>query len=128
MSTEGVDDDEEIILYILNSEQVNEETKEMYISLLKTVLHDLSKVMDANCRDDLLNRHLVDESAENICEYFSKQSLTEVLIRFINEISNELDFSLVDYDENIIQQFAEYIQASNKIVDTHYRSIDYCRI
>ena len=123
MSTEGVDDDEEIILYILNSEQVNEETKEMYISLLKTVLHDLSKVMDANCRDDLLNRHLVDESAENICEYFSKQSLTEVLIRFINEISNELDFSLVDYDENIIQQFAEYIQASNKIVDTHYRSI-----
>ncbi len=92
MSTEGVDDDEEIILYILNSEQVNEETKEMYISLLKTVLHDLSKVMDANCRDDLLNRHLVDESAENICEYFSKQSLTEVLIRFINEISNELDF------------------------------------
>ena len=71
MSTEGVDDDEEIILYILNSEQVNEETKEMYISLLKTVLHDLSKVMDANCRDDLLNRHLVDESAENICEYFS---------------------------------------------------------
>ena len=64
MSTEGVDDDEEIILYILNSEQVNEETKEMYISLLKTVLHDLSKVMDANCRDDLLNRHLVDESAE----------------------------------------------------------------
>ena len=49
--------------------------------------------------------------------------LTEVLIRFINEISNELDFSLVDYDENIIQQFAEYIQASNKIVDTHYRSI-----
>ena len=123
MSTEGVDDDEEIILYILNSEQVNEETKEMYISLLKTVLHDLSKVMDANCRDDLLNRHLVDESAENICEYFSKQSLTEVLIRFINEISNELDFSLVDCDENIIQQFAEYIQASNKIVDTHYRSI-----
>ena len=123
MSTEGVDDDEEIILYILNSEQVNEETKEMYISLLKTVLHDLSKVMDANCRDDLLNRHLVDESAENICEYFSKQSLTEVLIRFINEISNELDFSLVDYDENIIQQFAECIQASNKIVDTHYRSI-----
>lgn len=123
MSTEGVDDDEEIILYILNSEQVNEETKEMYISLLKTVLHDLSKVMDANCRDDLLNRHLVDESAENICEYFSKQSLTEVLIRFINEISNESDFSLVDYDENIIQQFAEYIQASNKIVDTHYRSI-----
>lgn len=123
MSTEGVDDDEEIILYILNSEQVNEETKEMYISLLKTVLHDLSKVMDANCRDDLLNRHLVDESAENICEYFSKQSLTEVLIRFINEISNELDFSLVDYDENIIQQFAEYIQVSNKIVDTHYRSI-----
>ena len=123
MSAEGVDDDEEIILYILNSEQVNEETKEMYISLLKTVLHDLSKVMDANCRDDLLNRHLVDESAENICEYFSKQSLTEVLIRFINEISNELDFSLVDYDENIIQQFAEYIQASNKIVDTHYRSI-----
>ena len=98
MSTEGVDDDEEIILYILNSEQVNEETKEMYISLLKTVLHDLSKVMDANCRDDLLNRHLVDESAENICEYFSKQSLTDVLIRFINEISNELDFSLVDYD------------------------------
>ena len=123
MSTEGVDDDEEIILYILNSEQVNEETKEMYISLLKTVLHDLSKVMDANCRDDLLNRHLVDESAENICEYFSKQSLTDVLIRFINEISNELDFSLVDYDENIIQQFAECIQASNKIVDTHYRSI-----
>ena len=45
------------------------------------------------------------------------------MIRFINEISNELDFSLVDYDENIIQQFAEYIQASNKIVDTHYRSI-----
>ena len=123
MSTEGVDDDEEIILYILNSEQVNEETKEMYISLLKTVLHDLSKVIDANCRDDLLNRHLVDESAENICEYFSKQSLTEVLIRFINEISNELDFSLVDYDENIIQQFAECIQASNKIVNTHYRSI-----
>ena len=123
MSTEGVDDDEEIILYILNSEQVNEETKEMYISLLKTVLHDLSKVMDENCRDNLLNRHLVDESAENICEYFSKQSLTDVLIRFINEISNELDFSLVDYDENIIQQFAEYIQASNKIVDTHYRSI-----
>ena len=123
MSTEGVDDDEEIILYILNSEQVNEETKEMYISLLKTVLHDLSKVMDENCRDNLLNRHLVDESAENICEYFSKQSLTDVLIRFINEISNELDFSLVDYDENIIQQFAECIQASNKIVNTHYRSI-----
>ena len=105
MSTEGVDDDEEIILYILNSEQVNEETKEMYISLLKTVLHDLSKVMDANCRDDLLNRHLVDESAENICEYFSKQSLTEVLIRFINEISNELDFSLVDYDENHLLKY-----------------------
>ena len=123
MSTEGVDDDEEIILYILNSEQVNEETKEMYISLLKTVLHDLSKVMDENCRDNLLNRHLVDESAENICEYFSKQSLTDVLIRFINEISSELDFSLVDYDENIIQQFAECIQASNKIVNTHYRSI-----
>ena len=31
MSTEGVDDDEEIILYILNSEQVNEETKEMLL-------------------------------------------------------------------------------------------------
>lgn len=75
--------------------------------------------MDENCRDNLLNRHLVDESAENICEYFSKQSLTDVLIRFINEISNELDFSLVDYDENIIQQFAECIQASNKIDKIH---------
>ena len=34
MSTEGVDDDEEIILYILNSEQVNEETKEIIANVM----------------------------------------------------------------------------------------------
>lgn len=123
MSTKGIDDDEEIILYILNSDQVNEEVKKEYIFLLKTVLHDLSEVTDKNCMDVLLSRHLVEESAENICEYFSKQSLTDILIRFINEISSELDFSVVAYDENIIQKFAECVQSSNEIVNTHYRSI-----
>ena len=123
MPTKGIDDDEEIILYILNSDQVNEEVKKEYIFLLKTVLHDLSEVTDKNCMDVLLSRHLVEESAENICEYFSKQSLTDIMIRFINEISSELNFSVVAYDENIIQKFAECVQSSNEIVNTHYRSI-----
>ena len=32
-------------------------------------------------------------------------------------------FSVVAYDENIIQKFAECVQSSNEIVNTHYRSI-----
>ena len=123
ISTKGIDDNEETIFYILNSDKVELETKSKYISLLRIVLHDLSKVKDNCCRDALLRKRLVKESVENIYEYFSKQSLTDVLVSFINGISNELNFSIITYDEDIVEKFVECIQFNNEILDVHYKSI-----
>ena len=118
-----ITDEQSTVIEVVNSDDIDENVKLEYISLLSTVLSKLEVIKNKNCRDALLRKRLIEPSADNIYEYFSKQSITETLISFINETVTDIDFCDTDSVEDNISRFVQSILTNNAICDNHYRSI-----
>lgn len=122
ISQNRINDNESIIALIINSNKVSIDTKELYISLLTTVLSNISDITEVKYKNSLLAHRLISPTAKNIYEYYSVHSLTPTLIEFINGTSEEINFSSTEFDENVISKFIDKVQLSNEIADYHYRN------
>ncbi|WP_425429174.1 hypothetical protein OH491_16450 [Termitidicoccus mucosus] len=114
-----IDDAEEYVLEVLNKKTVSKEVKSRYVSLLATVLGDLSGVEDAGLWDDLLQRKRVACSPENILSYFEAKdrSIDNVLVAFINSGEEDglgfSDGSLFEDDEKKGAFFRSIVRCSD---------------
>ncbi len=122
ISNNKIDDDIDTVNMILNSDLVNEGNKNTYVSLLTTVLPQISTIKDNICLDMLLKYRKVEPSADNIIEYYSRQGLTDILKEFINNTLNCIDFDNYSDDE-IAKKFGGEVIYNNEFSDLQYEVI-----
>jgi len=86
-------DDYSVALLVLNSQLLNGSLKNRYISVLSTVLSNLSDVNDTNLWPALIERGIVASSIQNLAAYFLQHGLSQNLISYINKLPENFDFS-----------------------------------
>lgn len=119
----GIEDDSEIIIEILNKQELSEELKEEYIEKLKTKVITISQIENKKYLDRLLEKESVTYSTENILTYFNerKQTLNDILINFINLDEEELEFSIHSPEE--LEKFFDKFIVCNELANKVYEKI-----
>ncbi len=99
---EGVRDQEEIVLQILNDKNISLEKKKSYIALMKNYVIRLRDIQDVSLWDGLLGCRAVSYTEQNILDYYFKggEQWSDTLIGFINEGSGKLNFAFLRQDKS----------------------------
>lgn len=122
-------DDYAVVLLVLNSQMLDRTLKNRYISVLSTVLLDLSDVNDTELWAVLIEREIVAPSVQNLVVYFLQYGLNQNLIFYINRLPENFDFSGLfatlekGEDEEHSIAFATAVEVCPEISIDKYRSI-----
>lgn len=127
---QGINDEEDIALSIINNESIENSSKQRYVELLTTPIHNLIDIEDKEIWDQVLEQRLVINKEKSVLDYFSysKKGMNEVLVGYINGIEgNRLDFNnkslLGVYDEQEIEGFFDKVVQCNQLLDNQYEVI-----
>lgn len=115
-------DDENVVIDLLNNDDLTFERKLSYITVLKTIITNISKIEDNILWTPLLNTDKVQYSESNLMDCFNTLDLTRAVISYINRCNIDLDFSKSEYDDSKGKLF-ENITTCNDIEDTKYKQI-----
>lgn len=115
-------DDENVVIDLLNNDDLTFERKLSYITVLKNIITNISKIEDNILWTPLLNTDKVPYSESNLMDCFNTLGLTRTVISYINRCNIDLDFSKSEYDDNKEKLF-ENIITCNDIEDSKYKQI-----
>lgn len=115
-------DDENVVIDLLNNDDLTFERKLSYITVLKTIITNISKIEDNILWTPLLNTDKVPYSESNLMDCFNTLGLTRAVISYINRCNIDLDFSKSEYDDNKEKLFENIIRC-NDIEDSKYKQI-----
>lgn len=106
-NTNVIRDDEKVVLYILNHEDIAEEDKHAYIERLETTITYLADMKDAEFWAELMDRNLVCHNTQNLCDYYfaseSENGLDGRLVHFINDSKEAITLDA----EGLIELYGE---------------------
>lgn len=106
-NTNVIRDDEKVVLYILNHEDISEEGKHAYIECLETTIEHLADVKNADFWAELMERNLACHNSQNMCDYYfaseHKNGLGECLVHFINGSKEPITLG----SEGVIELYGE---------------------
>lgn len=115
-------DDENIVVDLLNNDDLTLERKQSYITVLETIITNISEIEDNTLWTPLLNTDKVQCSESNLMDCFNTLGLTGNVISYINRCNIDLDFSKSEYDDSKEKLF-ESITTCNDIEDSKYKQI-----
>lgn len=115
-------DDENVVIDLLNNDDLTLERKLSYITVLETIITNISKIDDNVLWTPLLNTDKVQYSESNLMDCFNTLNLTGTVISYINRYNIDLDFSKSEYDDSKEKLF-ENITTCNDIEDSKYKQI-----
>lgn len=124
--SEGIDDEEPVVLEILNNSEIDNDHKKEYINFLQTVIERIESVLDKGLWSLLLQKKLVYYSENNVLNYFfhSENGLDSFLIQFINDFDHkpEFDENTIDsnFGEESTSKFFNAIAACNELNNERY--------
>lgn len=121
LEDEEIQDDLDVSEYVLNSENVSEELKEQYISLMSEAFKSLENINEGQWKNILINRKVICVSDE-ILRFYKKFGLTEELVEFINAAEEDIDYASYD-DENTLNKFFDASVKNSGLDNDHYREI-----
>lgn len=120
----GVIEDQELdAIKLLNHEHVSERFKEDYIAQLGTIISNLHTIQNMELWGVLLEKKRVLHTEENIVAYWtSLNKLDTVLIDFINEFDDTIDFTVCkrDSDADLEKLFVSLVKC-NTIQNRQYK-------
>lgn len=120
----GVIEDQELdSIKLLNHEHVSERFKEDYIAQLGTIISNLHTIQNMELWGVLLEKKRVLHTEENVVAYWTSQNkLDTVLIDFINEFDDTIDFTVCkrDSDANLEKLFVSLVKC-NTIQNRQYK-------
>ncbi len=120
----NITDEQNIAVMILNSETIDIDLREKYISYLSTEVTELSSVENKNLWTAMLDCKNAAYSADNIVRYFESFGMIDTLINFFNSSDLVADFSDVSnsFNQNTIENFFNAVVSCNAISTVKYKS------
>lgn len=115
-------DNENVVLNLLNNADLTLEHKQSYISVLETIITNISDIEDTTLWTSLLNTDKVQYSEPNLMNCFITFGLADNVISYINSCNIDLDFSKSEYNDSKEKLF-ESITTCNDIEDSKYKQI-----
>lgn len=116
-------DNENVVLNLLNNADLTLEHKQSYISVLETIITNISDIEDTTLWTSLLNADKVQYSESNLINCFNTLELAENVISYINRCNIDLDFSKYECDEDSKAQLFNSIVICNDIDNSKYKQI-----
>ena len=120
----GVIEDQELdAIKLLNHEHVSDRFKEDYIAQLGTIISNLHTIQNMELWGVLLEKKRVLHTEENVVAYWTSQNkLDTVLVDFINEFDDTIDFTVCkrDSDADIEKLFVSLVKC-NTIQNRQYK-------
>lgn len=120
-----ISDNEAIAVSLLNNAEVETDKKEKYIGMLSTVIGDITIVTDASLWPIMLDGKVAAFSEKNFINYFQKQGLDEILVRYLNNASSEIDFSIAsaEFGDEVANKLFETVAICNGVSTEKYKKI-----
>ena len=120
-STDIISDSEETVIRVLNSD-IDEDTRDAYISIITSKISDITTINECYWSISLV-KGAIKGSYDNMYAYYCKNGLDEHLVDYINNLTNDIDFSRLSEDEELKLRFwnDSYINADYN--DIAYKSI-----
>ena len=120
-----ITDTEENAIKILNNKNLDITIKEHYIEFLSTFINDITKIDDFSVWGKLMNQKNLVFTTLNFVNYFIKFGLDSILIDFLNNTQNAIDFTNVhlNFGDKVAEELFDMISICNKIENGKYRKI-----
>jgi hypothetical protein len=118
-----VDDSEDSAIAILNSKAISLETKIRYITLMRTIITDITTVVCAECWETMLEKERVAFSEHNaLAAFFQNQKLTPLLVGFVNKMHCAIDCDAIrnEYQNDKLITFMEAIMQDDSVSNTAF--------
>ena len=116
-------DDERAVVDILNNLNLTIEHKQSYVSALQTKISFIKEIVEISLWSLLLDADVVAYSEHNIMECFNTLNLNKSVICYINRCDIDLDFSQIEYDEDVKEKLFDSVIKCNEINNLKYRQI-----
>ncbi len=119
-------DEQTVIEYVLNSEDIAEENKRKYIASIQSQIGYLKDITDIPLWSVLLEQDKVEKNVENLYDYYylSGNGLDNCLLSYINRFSESPVLNAIDlnkmYGESSKQNLFDDIVQSNQINNSKY--------
>lgn len=123
MSGGSILDDENAVLTLLNNPNLIDEHKKAYISVLQTVITSIKEIEDNSLWSSLLDANVVQYSECNIMDCFKGIELSESVVSYINRYDIDLDFSKIEYDEDIKEKLFDSVIICYNLSNSKYKQI-----
>jgi hypothetical protein len=128
-SDNSISDDEKCAIQILNNKNIDMTIKDRYISILTTVISDITEIEDNGLWDNLIENNIAENSENNIFAYYfsNENGLNETLIDFINKHEGTFTISEEDidndYGEGSTSKFVDNVIECDELKDDIYENI-----
>lgn len=116
-------DDENVVIDLLNNDDLTLERKLSYITVLETIITNISKIEDNILWTPLLNTDKVQYSESNLMDCFNTLGLSSTVISYINRCNIDLDFSKYECHEGSKAQLFDSISVCNDVDNSKYKQI-----
>ncbi|MBR5231603.1 MAG: hypothetical protein IKW00_05080 [Clostridia bacterium] len=116
-----VDDSEDSVIAILNSEDISLDTKIRYIAIMRTMITDLTAVTCIECWETMFEKERVVFSEHNaLAAFFQNQELTPLLIGFVNKGQCVIDCDAIrnEYQNDKLVTFMEAMMREDSVSNT----------
>lgn len=120
-----ISDREDIAISLLNNVEVTADKKEHYIDVLLTIISDITLVIESNLWPIMIDRNVVVFSESNFTNYFQKYGLDNVLIKYLNDSSSEIDFSKTseEFGDEVANKLFDAVATCNGILTQKYEKL-----
>lgn len=121
LEDEDIRDVLDVAKNILNNENVSDELKQQYITLMAEPFNSLEDI-DKKQWECILADEKVICNTNEIMRFYKEYGLTEELVNFINHMGGEVDYS--DYDDaDTLNDFFDKCVKNSDLNDEQYRNI-----
>ena len=118
----GIKDNTETITELMNSEDIDHDSKETYVERLETTVDKIEKIVNPDDQKVVMAHKRADYSSDNVMAFFKKFGLTADLISFINSNPTELDY-LSNSEGDSLNTFLDVCLVAEDINDDKYQQI-----
>ena len=120
-----VEDLEKDAVKLINNPGMDDDKKEKYISLLTTVISNISVIENKKFWINMFERRIIEKTVSNIIYYYEEYSLDTLLVTFINQCATNMDYSLIknNFGDETAEQFFDSIAVNDDIDNEKYKNI-----
>ncbi len=121
---QGIEDNKEDVIMILNHDQIDIEMKKEYLKLLRTPILKVIEVDNKQLWSVLIDRGLIPFCEENVVQYFqSVKGIDNRLVQWINDNPSSLDYGRIEqnFNQELCQHFVDEFVVETGIENHHYR-------